>query len=292
MINRIVIALLASTLNSCTTWAPYSQIDGPIETNKHYLAQVLEAEKTNQTFTPISELAPDTTLLQAYDLQRQYVAKRVTAGDRRAGFKGGLMSNASLRARGVSEPLVGILFHSGRAVNGATISLCDYRRASFELKLGFIFKTEAKALVDVASLKRSVRSVVPVVDLPDIAYRNPDKYSAVDMVAANVSAFRWVIGSEADSKMVDLDNLRVTMTHNDKISASGLGRESLDNQWNSLLTLVKQIESTGSKVRGGDLVITGKIGERGWLAPGYYEANYNELGKVFFTVKPCKTEKL
>jgi len=252
-----------------------------------YLRQFTAAEKAGRPFVPITEAAPGATMDQAYRIQVRLVAARVARGDRVAGYKGGLMSAASLRQRGVSEPLVGVLFASGRAESGAQVSLCGYRRASFEVKLGFVFSRSVPADADAETVRRAVSAVVPVIDLPDIGYRNPDSYGAVDMVAANVSAARWVIGTPQAPASTDLDALRATMARDGQALASGLGRESLGGQWASLHRVIGRVAASGRLVRAGDIVITGKIGERGWLPPGSYQADYGALGRVGFTVSAC-----
>jgi 2-oxo-3-hexenedioate decarboxylase len=278
-LQSITVALIATVAASCATG---SAID------RAYLAGVEAAERQAVAFAPITDTAPETTLEEAYGLQRRLIARRVARGDRVVGYRGSLMSQASLKARNVTEPLAGALFHSGRIESGGVALLCGYRKASFELKIGYLFTRDvAAADPDIDTLRHAVGNVIPVVDLPDIAYRNPDKYSAVDMVASNISASRYVVGEEHSPRNIDLDSLRVAMTRAGGRVASGTGRESFDNQWESLAMVVRQIIKSGRRVAPGDLVITGKIGERGWLSPGLYRADYGPLGIVDFTVAAC-----
>lgn len=235
-----------------------------------YLAGFTAAERQSVPFAPITATRPGTTMPEAYRLQRRYVRTRLRAGDRIAGYKGGLMSKASLAGRGVSEPLVGVLFAVGSAGDGATISLCGYRRAAFELKIG-----------------HRDGQVLPVIDLPDIAYRDPDHYGAVDMVAANISASRYVPGVAQPADGHDLDALRVTLTRDGQAIAAGTAGESLGGQIASLATVRRLSVLAGYAPRRDDLIATGKIGDRGWLLPGRYVADYGPLGRVTFTVEGC-----
>lgn len=261
---------------------------GPAAQDRAYVAGFDAAARAGVPFAPITDSQPRLGLSGAYRVQRRLIARRIAKGDRVAGYKGGLMSQASLEARGVREPLVGVLFRSDRLDSGSPVSLCGYRKASFEMKLGFLFsRAVTTPPTDGAALRASVGEIVPVVDLPDIAYRNPDRYSAVDMVAANVSAFRYVRGTEHEPQGLDLDALAVSMTRDGHPLTSGRGSESFGNQWASLAMVVRQILASGRRVAAGDLVITGKIGERGWLPPGDYRADYGPLGTVSFAVRPC-----
>jgi len=235
-----------------------------------YLARFAAAERAAVPFAPVTADRAGTSMTQAYRLQRRYVAMRLRAGDRVAGYKGGLMSRASLAGRGVAEPLVGVLFAAGRADGGDTVSLCGYRRASFELKLGHVDGR-----------------VLPVIDLPDIAYRDPERYGAVDMVAANISAARYVRGPAQPAAGRDLDTLRVTLTRDGAPVAAGTAGESLGGQRASLATIRALAARAGYAPRPADLIVTGKIGARGWLLPGRYVADYGALGRVAFAVAAC-----
>jgi 2-keto-4-pentenoate hydratase len=82
-----------------------------------------------------------------------------------------------MAGRKVDAPLAGVLFASGRIASGGPVSLCGYRRAAMELKLGFVFGQAVRAApADPAALARAVAKVFPVVDLPDIAYRDPSTW--------------------------------------------------------------------------------------------------------------------
>ena len=270
-------AFLALALSACATTGG---------ADRAYLQQYEAAERAGTPFAHVTDTQPALAMPAAYKLQERIVAARVRRGDRVAGYKGGLMSAASLRQRGVTEPLVGVLFASGRVEDGGTVSLCGYRKASFEVKLGFRFARPVAVGADLAAVRAAVDAVVPVIDLPDIGYRDPDHYGAVDMVAANVSAAKWVAG-RGQATAADLDALRVTLARDGETIASGVGRESLDGQWGSLHAVVRQIGASGRRVKAGDIVITGRIGPRGWLPPGRYRADYGTLGMLGFTVAAC-----
>ncbi|MBC2667448.1 hypothetical protein H7F51_18170 [Novosphingobium flavum] len=273
------LAAVQLLLASCTTASPQGGA---------YLRGFEAAESAGRPFAPITDSLPYADQAEAYRLQARLVARRVARGDKVAGYKGGLMSEASMRGRNVGEPLVGVLFASGRAASGDTVSLCGYRKASFEQKLGFVFARSVATLpADPAALAGAVGQVVPVVDLPDIAYRDPDHYGAVDMVAANISAARYVRGAAAAPAGTDLNGLKVSMTRDGQPLTSGFGRESMGEQWGSLHTAVRLILRSGRRIKAGDLVITGKIGDRGWLPPGDYRSDYGPLGVVAFRVAPC-----
>lgn len=204
------------------------------------------------------------------------------------GFKGGLMSSKSLAARGVTEPLIAPLFLSGDLSSGAVLDLCGYRRAAFEAKLGFVFSARIDRPVNsIVALKSIVSAVQPIMDLPDIAYRDEKNYGAIDMAAAMISSARFVRGTRSPIDAADLDDLTVSVSRKGVALTSGKGRESLDDQWRSLLTLVNLLVANGYNIDSGHVVITGKIGDKGDLRPGSYQVDYGPLGDIHFDAVVC-----
>src|SRR5712692_11007033 len=63
--------------------------------------------------SPVSELAPDLTLEQAYALQRQLEQALVGRGERVVGYKVGFTTAALQERHGVTEPVLGFMLASG-----------------------------------------------------------------------------------------------------------------------------------------------------------------------------------
>lgn len=286
-IIRRIVASTAAGIAVSAGWAVFAA--APTPAVSAYLAEHAAAEKAGATFRPITEISPGFSQAEAYRVQHALVDRRRHEGDRVVGYKGSLMSQKSLTDRGVKEPLTGALFASGIVKSGGVVSLCGYRRPIFEMKLGYIFiKPIAKKVASVGDLKILVSFVEPVVEIPDIAYRDDKTYGAVDMAAANISSAKFVRG--APSVAFDgLDALSVTMRRGDARVTTGLGRESLGDQWESLRTVVNLALAHGGRIDAGSLVLTGKIGDKGDIAPGAYTADYGPLGLVQFRVENCPT---
>lgn len=277
----IAVAILAGACAGCTTES----------TNNRYLDEFEAANKGGTTFTPATKVISGLNLTRAYRLQRILVARRQANGERLAGFKSGLMSTGSLAARHVSEPIVGALFVSGAVQSGGNISLCGYRRPALESKLGYVFRRSVtKPLSSIAELTGALASVRPVIELPDIAYDNEQNYQALDMVAANVTAARYVLGTDYSIRSLqpkELDELNILVTRDAVISSQGTAGESLGSQLPSLLIVVNQLIGRGYHIKPGMMVLTGKIGAKVNVVPGVYMGDFGELGRVKFAVRAC-----
>lgn len=253
-----------------------------------YARTVIRADAAGRTYPWATVAMPALDLDGAYAAQHTLVTRRIKAGDAIAGYKGGLMSAKSLADRKVDTPLIGVLFRSGQLPDDAVVSLCGYRRPALELKFGFVFNQAVTApIASVPALKDLVGEVVPVVELPDIAYADPAGYGALDMVAANISSSRYVRGA-ATRNIPDLDRMTVSIDRDGGRLTQGVGAESLGGQWASLLTLVNLLVGRGYSIRAGQLVLTGKIGDKVDVNPGRYLADYGRLGSVRFEVEGCR----
>lgn len=255
---------------------------------KDYASLVIDAERSGKTFAQATTFVAALDEGRAYAIQHALVSQRLKRGDRVAGFKSGLMSARSLSDRKASRPLVGALFRAGQASTGAGISLCGYRRPALEMKIGFVFARAVRTrLASIESLKARVGGVVPVVELPDIAYADGRNYLALDMIAANISSARFVRGGTVQVPAGDLDRLPVEITRDGAPVARGHGGESLDGQWSSLLTMVNILIENGYTIAPGQFVLTGKIGDKVDVIPGSYRADYGPIGAVDFSIAGC-----
>ena len=88
--------------------------------NDAYVTEYIAAAQAVRPFRPLTSFDPGIGLDQAYAVQRRIVERQLAAGDRIIGYRGGLMSQASMRQRGVAEPLVAVQFRSGRRTSPAT----------------------------------------------------------------------------------------------------------------------------------------------------------------------------
>lgn len=262
-----------------------SEQDHPGEAEGIYLRGFAAASQRGETFPAATELIPHLTLSDAYRLQDRIVAARVTNGDQLVGFKSGLMSAKSMATKQAAEPLTGALFASGELQNGAQVPLSAYRRAALEMKLGYVLAQPVSAeLRSTRELMAVVRGVAPVVDLPDIAYRDADTYTGPDMIAANISSARFVRGEAREATSWNLDALRVELQRDGEYVTHGFGSDSMEDQWRGLLTVVNLLVARGAVLRTGQLILTGKIGDKVALESGAYVADYGELGAVRFHV--------
>lgn len=253
-----------------------------------YLNNFLRAERDSKLFSPITDFSRDISNGEAYEVQKRIVTYRLANVGHIVGYKGGLMSARSLSDKHVNQPITGVLFLSGALSSPAIADLCGYRRAAFEMKIGYVFgATVKRPVATVDKVKTLVSAVRPVVDLPDIAYRDENSYGAIDMIAANISSSRFVEGAPIKPSTTDLGALTASISRDGTPITQGKGSDSLGDQWESLRTLINIIIANGNHIEKGWIILTGKIGGKGVAMPGQYLAKYGPLGDVRFQIRAC-----
>lgn len=130
----------------------------------------------------------------------------------------------------------------------------------------------------------SLKAFIPMVELPDLAYQNPDQQNAAAATYVNGNARFFVLGKPipvtVDQSMVDqLGAMTVTMTdRNGRTLSSVPGSSMAGNPLNAVLAQVQALEKAGIRLRPGDMLSLGAFGERQKPEAGNsYRVNYDGL---------------
>jgi 2-keto-4-pentenoate hydratase len=155
-----------------------------------------------------------------------------------------------------------------------------------ETEIGFIVgKAITQPLKDVSELQDSIQSIVPVIELPDLGFEDLKKVKAVDIIASNVSASRFIVGQEKELDNIDLNKTTVTLALDGQTINQGKGADALADQWKTALWLVNAIAKQGWEIEPGQILITGVLGKMIPGKQGKYIADYGTLGKIFFEIR-------
>lgn len=273
-IGIIIISLL--TLSS--VWA--ADVDQMAEL-------LMKAHTEKQSVPYVSQHDPNIDLAGAYQIQNKYVM-RLAQNDRVAGFKAGFTSKKAQEAWGVSEPVAGVLFASGTVQSSPSpvIDLSNFKRLLIETEFGFEMETAiTHPVAQAAELKGKVRVVRPMIELPDAGFEDMKKATGLDLVAANVVASHFIVGPSKDPGALDLNQLTVTLTKDDKQINRWEGVKADDEQWENLRWLVNKTIENGYTIEPGNIFITGARGKLLPGLPGKYVADFGELGTISFEVR-------
>lgn len=223
---------------------------------------------------------PNPTLGSAYEVQSQFV---LGLHDVMVGFKAGLTSLPARQRFGASEPVAGVLLESMRATG--TIDVAAYSVLMIEVEIGFILSGPITAAVtDPEALRGVIESIVPVVELPDLGFEAGGVTSAVNIVAANVSARKFLLG-ERRSPSTDANGVRVRLLRDGVEVSAGIGTDAMADQYKALQWLINRTLETGYEIQKGQLFITGALGPMVPGQIGAYVADYEGLDDIPFEIR-------
>ncbi len=248
-------------------------------------ALLFDAYAQKQPIPVLSATMPELDVKTAYAIQKAYLQKRLET-DKIGGFKAGLTTPAAQERFGVNTPVTGVLFASGKIADGANVDSAAFRGLMLETEIGFVLgEAITQPVKDVAELQTKVRGVFPAIELPEMGFADMKQLKGVDIIAADVSAVRFIVGAEQAFSGQDLNAVTVTLTLNDEIVNTGVGSEALGDQWQAALWLVNSMIEQGWTMEPGHVLMTGALGKMIPGKPGKYVADYGTFGKVAFDVK-------
>jgi 2-keto-4-pentenoate hydratase len=249
-------------------------------------AEILLKAHEHGALTPLLSVQyPGMDVPAAYAVQKAYVRKRLTT-DTVAGYKAGLTSVAGQKKFGVSAPLAGVLFGSGKQVAGAVVDRSAFNSLMVETEIGMVIgKPISGPIHDLAQLRASIRGFMPVIELPDLGFANMKAVTGIDLIAADVGAAQFITGTEKAGPPPDLNAISVTLAADGKEINRGQGSDTLGDQWQTALWLVNTMTAQGWQIQPGQILITGVLGKMVPGKPGSYVADYGGFGTITFEIK-------
>lgn len=223
---------------------------------------------------------PAPTIAQAYEVQTQFI---YGLHEEIVGFKAGLTSPQARKRFGADQAVAGVLLEGMAAT--AVIDAREFSELMIEVEIGFILSEAiADPITDPKALRRVIGSVVPVVELPDPGFDEGGSLTVVNIIAANVSARKFVVGKSHLPDM-DANRVRVRLLQDGKEVSSGTGSDAMADQYEALMWLVNRTLESGYEIRKGHLFITGALGPMVPGPAGIYVADYDGLEDIRFEIR-------
>jgi len=221
--------------------------------------RLVKNRQSRELAPPLSEIAPDLTLAQAYAVQRALETALVERGDRVVGWKAGFTNAALQENYGVTEPVLAFLLASGVFSSGDTVPVSRFVSLGLEIEMAFVMKADLSGPgVTPASALPAVEGAMPSFELID--FRMSGKPRGTDFVADGVLANAIVLGGPPSPVSgLDLSLEGVVYEENGQRVATAAAAEVLGNPLYSLAWLANALGKLGGRLRAGDVVMTGSI---------------------------------
>lgn len=215
------------------------------------------------------------TIESAYRVQTRSVRAKLQ-NTSPAGFKAGLTSPASQARFKTDSAVAGVLFEEGALHSADTVSLRELRGLHLEVEIAMRVGTPIdKPLADVAALRAHIDGVAAAMELPNLDYSQPQTLDAIDIVATNVAAAKYIVGEFIAPEQRDPNAVGIRLTCNDKLMFTGKGTDSLGDQWRTALWLVNKMLEQGWRIERGQILLTGALGRMLPAATGRCVASYH-----------------
>ena len=253
-----------------------------------FAARIHAAWESGKPMPQLSAAHSEATLADGYAVQKQFVA-RFAKTDKIGGFKAAVVGREGQAKLGIDRPLIGVVPRSGllRADDKVVVDLAAYPNRHIEAEIGYRFNAPiSEPVPDIETLRRHIKHVVAVVELPGGATEEKQPGTAVDTAAWNGNAKEMIVGSTAlDPATLDVDALAITLTRDGQTINSATGADAAGGQMQTLLKSVNDIVRNGYTIRRGHVLTNGALGKILPAEPGHYLADFGQLGKIGFEVK-------
>ena len=217
---------------------------------------------------PLPKMPSGITLDEAYALQKHVVAA-VSQGAV-AGLKAGITAAAGQQAFGLTHPLIGSLYESGRLAPGATFASAP--GVSLECEIGLVVDENG-----------APKSAGPVIEVPRMAFSNAEDRTGVNLTACNIAADRYIVGEQQPLRD-SYGDIRIALTRDGDEVCSAQASDALGGPQAALAWMLDEARRRGLEVADGMLLITGACGGIHPAEPGHYVADYGDFGRIEFTV--------
>ncbi len=218
----------------------------------------------------LPRMPDDLDLEQAYAIQKTLVG--AVAGGAIAGLKAGMTAAAGQKQFGLTHPLIGSLYESGRLSPGT--DLVAATGVSLECEIG--------VTIDGAG---NPKSAGPVIEVPRMAWGDPADATGINLTACNIAADRFIVGTQRPFRN-DYADIHITLTRDGEEVCQAPATDALGGPHDALVWMLDEASLRGLEIRDDMLLITGACGGIHPALPGAYRADYGELGSIEFTVKP------
>ena len=208
------------------------------------------------------------SLEDAYALQRKVVA--AVAEGAVAGLKAGMTAAAGQQAFGLTHPLIGSLYESGRLSSGATFPSAP--GVSLECEIGIVVDGNG-----------APKSAGPVIEVPRMAFADEADRNGPNLIACNIAADRYIVGAQQPLRD-SYGDVQITLTRDGEEVCSAPASDALGGPQAALAWMLNEARERGLEIEDGMLLITGACGGIHPAVPGHYVADYGDLGRIEFTV--------
>ena len=226
-------------------------------------AQLEDAWQSRQPILPPSEQDKLSTIADAYQVQMEWNAIRLAAGDSVIGRKIGLTSKAVQDQLGVDQPDFGNLWSSRliaadatRAEASAEMLIQPRVEGELAFRIGGPLRGPGVTLQEVLAATDAVAAAFEVVDSRIADWR----ITIADTIADDASFGALCVGRWTKlHRQADLRSLGMIVLKNGRPAAEGVGAAALGHPARAVAWLVNKLAEFEVALEAGDIVMSGAL---------------------------------
>jgi 2-keto-4-pentenoate hydratase len=222
-----------------------------------------------------------TRLQDGEALQLDILERYCARGELLAGWKVGATSGTSRDAFGKGIRPFGFILRNRLLKSGEELHYKYIKRCGIENELCFVMgKHLAGNAVTAKMVREAVYGFAPAFEVTESRIVGPADPGI--RIADNLSQWGIVVGK----LMIpvpddfDFDALEVVLTLNGKEVERKVARGHIDDHFESIAALVRELAKFDMGLRDGQHIITGSLTRQSVDAPGRWEAHFSQLGSV------------
>jgi 2-keto-4-pentenoate hydratase len=244
--------------------------------------ELIEAEESLIPIQPLTERFPHLTVKDSYDIQLEWVRKKIDAGHVVIGKKVGLTSRAMQDMLGVNEPDYGHLLDHMKVISGTVLSKKEFIKPKVEAEIGFVLNADLTGPnITYVDVLMATEALVPTLEIIDSRIEDW-RIKLVDTVADNGSSARAVVGAPfAELEKVDLRTVAMTLQKNGEVVATGAGAAALGHPAHAVAWLANKLADYNISLKAGELILPGALSAAIEADAGdEITASFGKLGSV------------
>ncbi|MFB4213972.1 2-keto-4-pentenoate hydratase [Shouchella sp. JSM 1781072] len=240
------------------------------------------AWRKNTGVKPVTVLAPELTVEDAYQIQLAQVQRFLDEGQVITGKKIGLTSKAMQVQLGVNEPDYGHLFNNMLVRHQGKVKQSELLQPKVEAEIAFKLKKTLKGPnISAFDVIQATEYIVPAIEIIDSRIEDW-KLTLRDTIADNASSGLYVLGDQKISLTgIDLRQIGVSLYKNDQIENTGVGVAVLNHPAKCVAWLANKLANYHLTLEEGEVILSGALSGAIEVNPGdKVTAKFSSIGHV------------
>ncbi len=200
------------------------------------------------------------------------------------GFKAGLTNKAAQKRYYSYEPVMGVLVEDNIKEIRETIYV-ENKVAFIEAELAFRLKRNIDDLEDLdKAIADLVDAVAPAIEVPLFHFEKANTLKANDIIAANVGAYRVILGTFVMLGDIDINSVKISITKEEKVVVNSIDVKAQD-RWEALRWLIKKSYLEGYDLNKGTIYLTGSVVSPAIANKANYRISFSQLEDILLAVE-------